>query len=217
MCYYGQDDEYNEGVMVFMDKEKVDANELWDVAWTYIRTVVDTLREPFLVLDEDLEVLSANKTFYRFFQTTEEKTENKKVYDLGEGEWNIPELRMLLEDILPNNTYFEDFKVEHVFSKIGRRILLLNGRRIYKKAEKKPIMLLAMEDITREKLLESQLREYANKLNIEVAEKTKQLEMRVQELEKLNKTMVGRELKMVELKKEINELKKIINLKPNQI
>lgn len=75
-------------------------------------------------------------------------------------------------------------------------------------------MLLAMEDITKEKQLENQLREYAKKLNVEVAEKTRQLELRVKELEKLNKTMVGRELKMVELKSEIDELKKIIKTKP---
>lgn len=95
-----------------MDKKVIKADELWDVAWTYIRTVVDTLREPFLVLDEHLEVLSANKTFYRVFQTTEKETEHKKIYNLGAGEWDIPRLRILLEDILPKNTYFEDFKVE---------------------------------------------------------------------------------------------------------
>lgn len=71
-----------------------------------------------------------------------------------------------------------------------------------------------MEDITKEKQLENQLREYAKKLNVEVAEKTRQLELRVKELEKLNKTMVGRELRMVELKSEIDELKKIIKTKP---
>jgi len=197
-----------------MNKSKINADELWDVAWTYIRTVVDTLREPFLVLDESLGVLSANKTFYKVFQTTIEKTEHKKIYNLGDGEWNNPKLRILLEDILPKNTYFEDFKVEQVFPKIGHKILLLNARRIYREGEIKPIILLAMEDITKEKQLENQLRDYAKKLNVEVAEKTKQLELRVKELEKLNKTMVGRELKMVELKKEIDELKAIVSSKP---
>ncbi|MEP7103268.1 MAG: PAS domain-containing protein [Candidatus Dojkabacteria bacterium] len=196
--------------------DNVDADHIWDVAWSYIKTVVDTLREPFLILDENLAVLSANKTFYKVFQTTPEVTESKKIYDLGNGQWDIPKLRILLEDILPKNTYFEDFKVEHVFPQIGRRILLLNARRIFRENEKNPIMLLAMEDITKQKELEEQLREYARKLNIEVAHQTKQLELRVVELEKLNETMVGRELKMIELKKELEELKSIISLKPKK-
>ncbi len=199
-----------------MDTEKIDADTIWEVAWTYIRTVVDTAREPFLVLDENLEVLSANKTFYKLFQVTPEDTEHKKVYKLGDGQWDIPKLRILLEDILPKNTYFEDFKVEYDFPKIGHRILLLNARRIFRQNDKRPIMLLAMEDITRQKQLEDQLKEYTRKLNVEVAQKTEQLEVRVLELEKLNKAMVGRELKMIELKKEIEELKMLVSPKPNK-
>ena len=92
--------------------KKIDADDLWKVAWTYIRTVVDTIREPFLILDENLVVISANKTFYSAFQVNPEETEGKRVYDLGNGQWNIPKLKILLEDILPKNTFFEDFKKE---------------------------------------------------------------------------------------------------------
>jgi chemotaxis protein methyltransferase CheR len=199
-----------------MDTGKIDADALWEVAWTYIRTVVDTAREPFLVLDENLEVLSANKTFYKLFQVDPQETEHKKVYRLGNGQWDIPKLRILLEDILPKNTYFEDFKVEYDFPKIGHKILLLNARRIYKHNDQRPIMILAMEDITRQKQLEDQLREYTRKLNVEVAQKTQQLEIRVLDLEKLNEAMVGRELKMIELKKEIEKLKKLVTPRPNK-
>lgn len=192
------------------EKSAVNADELWDVAWTYIRTVVDTLREPFIILDKDLKVLSANRTFYTIFQVTPEETEGKRVYNLGDGQWDIPKLKILLEDILPKNTFFDDFKVEHDFPKIGKKIMMLNARRIYTSGEKKPIMLLAMEDITKQRQLEGQLKEYAKKLNIEVAKKTAELEARVKELERLNKTMIGRELKMVELKKEVEDLKKLI-------
>ncbi|HUC90120.1 MAG TPA: PAS domain-containing protein [Patescibacteria group bacterium] len=197
-----------------MSTEKIDVDALWEVAWTYIRTVVDTAREPFLVLDENLDVLSANKIFYKLFQVAPEETERKKVYQLGNGQWNIPRLRILLEDILPKNTYFEDFNVECDFPKIGHRVLLLNARRIYKQNDQQPIMLLAMEDITRQKQLEDQLKEYTRKLNVEVAQKTQQLEARVRDLERLNKAMVGRELKMIELKEEIEELKKLVIARP---
>lgn len=187
---------------------KIDADEVWEVAWTYIRTVVDTLREPFLILDEDLQVLSANKTFYSFFQVIPAETEGKRVYDLGNGQWNIPKLKILLEDILPKNTYFEDFKVEHNFPKIGKRIIILNARRIYRTGEERPIMLLAMEDITKQKQLEEQLKEYTKKLTIEVAKRTAELELRVRELERTNKIMIGREMKMIELKRELAKYKK---------
>lgn len=185
----------------------IEADQLWEVAWTYIRTVVDTLREPFLILDEKLVVTSANRTFYTFFQVTKEETEGKRVYDLGNGQWNIDKLRILLEDILPKNTFFEDFRVEHVFPRIGRKIMMLNARRVYMNGEIDPIMLLAMEDITKQVTLEEQLKEYTKKLTHEVAKRTAELEKRVRELERLNKIMVGRELKMVQLKTELKKLK----------
>ncbi len=186
----------------------INADKLWEVAWTYIRTVVDTVREPFLILDKDLRVISANKTFYSVFQVTEEETEGELVYSLGNGQWDIPKLKILLEDILPKNSYFEDFKVEHTFPKIGFKIMMLNARQIYTHGDEKPIMLLAMEDTTRQKLLEDQLKEYTKRLHLEVAKRTAELEVRVKELERINKVMVGREIKMIELKRELEKLKK---------
>ena len=135
------------------------------------------------------------------------KTENKLVYDLGNGQWNIPKLKTLLEDILPKNTFFEDFRVEHDFPEIGHRVMILNARQIHAEWVKGEIIMLAMEDITKQIQLEDQLREYAKKLNIEVAKKTAELETRVKELERMNKIMMGREKKMLELKAEIEKLK----------
>lgn len=191
-----------------MKENKIDADKLWEVAWTYIKTVVDTVREPFLILDKDLLVLSANKTFYLVFQTTIGETEGKKVYQLGNGQWDIPKLRILLEDILPKNTHFEDFRVEHEFPKIGHKIILLNARQVHTTDIDKPIMLLAMEDITKQIKLEEQLKEYTKRLTEEVARRTAELEVRVKELERVNKIMVGREMKMIELKAELEKLKK---------
>lgn len=189
------------------EQNKVNADELWNVAWTYIRTVVDTVRESFLILDKELRVLSANKTFYAFFQTSMEETEGALVYDLGNGQWDIPRLKILLEDILPKNTHFEDFRVEHTFPTIGLRIMMLNARQVHITDQKTPIILLAMEDITKQILLEDKMKRYTEELTLEVAKRTTELEARVKELETLNSTMIGRELKMVELKKEIDELK----------
>ncbi|MEK7152645.1 MAG: PAS domain-containing protein [Patescibacteria group bacterium] len=184
-----------------MEAGKIDADDQWKVAWTYIQTVVDTLREPFLILDEDLRIISANRTFYTFFRVAQEETEGKRVYDLGNGQWDIPKLNILLEDILPKNTFFEDFKVEHTFPKIGYKIMLLNARRIYKSDEKRPIMLLAMEDITKQRQLEEQLKVYAKRLTQEVAKRTAQLEACVNDLEVTNKKLQGYEAQLLELKK----------------
>lgn len=183
-----------------MNKEKINADELWNFAWTYIKTIVDTLREPFLILDKDLKILSANRMFYSFFQVFQKNTEGKKVYKIGNGQWNIPQLRVLLEDILPKNIFFENFKVDHDFPKIGRRVMVLNARRIYTNGQDKPIMLLAIEDITKQVHLENHLKEYTNKLNIEVAKRTAELEVRVKELERKNKIMESQKKKIASLK-----------------
>ncbi len=186
----------------------MEANKIWEVAWTYIRTVVDTVREPFLILDENLTILSANKTFYTAFQVNKKDTEGKRVYDIGNGQWDIPKLKILLEDILPKNSHFEDFKVEHDFPKIGHKVMILNARRVHITNEKKPIMLLAMEDVTKQITLENQLKEYTKKLTLEVAKRTAELEVRVKELERINRVMLGRESKMIALKAELRKLKK---------
>jgi hypothetical protein len=193
---------------------KINADKLWSVAWTYIKTIVDTLREPFLILGKDLRILSANRTFYLNFQVTPEETEGKLVYDLGNGQWNIPKLRILLEDILPKNTFFADFKVEHNYPKIGHKIMKLKARQIHAGEVKQDIILLAIEDITKQIQLEDQLKEYAKQLNVVVATKTAELETRVKELERLNKIMVDRELKMIELKNELGNLKNPAKIQP---
>ena len=172
--------------------QQVNAEELWEFAWTYVKTVVDTLREPFLILDKDFRVLSANRMFYAFFKVEQQDTEGRIVYSLGDGQWNIPNLKILLEDILPKNTFFENFNVKHTFPKIGERIMLLNARRIHLLDEQQPMILLAMEDITKQKQLEDQLREYTESLTREVAKRTAELEARVKELEKINEAMAAR-------------------------
>jgi two-component system CheB/CheR fusion protein len=121
-------------------------------ARAYFESIVDTVREPLLVLDIDLRVVSANKSFYRVFHTTQTQTEGKPVYELGTGQWDIEKLRTLLEDILPKNTKFENYEVEAEIPKLGRRVFTLNARRMKQLAGMSDLILLAFEDMTREDL-----------------------------------------------------------------
>lgn len=128
--------------------------KIWGESWVYIKTVVDVLREPVLILDKNLCVLAANEPFYRTFQVELKETEDTLVYKLGNGQWDIPDLRRLLEDILPKNTFFKGFRVTHEFPSIGRKIMILNARQIhnsgtYKGSSVPSIILLAMEDVTK--------------------------------------------------------------------
>jgi PAS domain S-box-containing protein len=120
----------------------------------FTQSIFATIREPLLVLDAGLRVLSANKSFYQTFSITPQDTEGKLIYELSKGQWNIPKLRELLEDILPENTAFEDYEVYHEFPGIGRRIMQLNARRIHDGGHKTEKILLAIEDITERKEME---------------------------------------------------------------
>ncbi len=122
----------------------------WEEGFTYVKTVVDIVHGPVLILDKNLRVIAANEDFYRVFQVEVKDTEGKMVYELGNDQWNIPALRKLLEDILPQNTFFKGFEVIHEFPVIGRKIMILNARKFYVKEDETfpPIILLAMEDVT---------------------------------------------------------------------
>jgi PAS domain-containing protein len=100
------------------------------------------------VLDENLRVISANRAFFRTFHVTSVETEGKLIYDLGAGQWDIPKLREILGQVIPENTSFDGFRVEHTFPEVGRKTLLLNARRITSKETGKEMILLAIEDIT---------------------------------------------------------------------
>jgi two-component system CheB/CheR fusion protein len=114
----------------------------------FAEAVVETVREPLLVLDKDLKVVSSNPAFYRHFQTNGQETIGRQIYELGDGQWNIPELRKLLEEIVPENTKLEDFRVHAVLPKIGTRTMLLNARQTKHGGEATGGILLAFEDIT---------------------------------------------------------------------
>lgn len=175
-----------------------------ELALHYMKSLVDVARESFLILDADLRVISANPVFYQTFKVAKESTEKMYVYELGNGQWNIAELRKLLEEILPDKKTVKDYEVTHNFESIGKKTMLLNSRQI----DAVQLIVLAIEDISERKSLQEKLAEHTQGLEAKIAQRTKELADRIKELETLNKSMVGREIKMIELKKEIDELKK---------
>ena len=114
----------------------------------YSEGIVETIREPLLVLDSDLRVLFANQNFQDVFKVDVRDTIGKRIFDLGNQQWDIPKLHTLLERIIPKHSQFNNYRVEHSFPSIGRRVMLLNARRILKPPEQRSTILLAFEDIT---------------------------------------------------------------------
>lgn len=155
-----------------------------------------SIREPLMVLDSDLKVVKANHSFYRTFNANPEQTEGMLIYDLGNGQWDIPKLKELLEGILPQNSILNDFEVEHNFETIGRKIMHLNARRIYREATQTELILLAIEDVTEREYYKRHLEEIVEKRTAQLrvareeAEKSKLLaEAALYEIKKLKQQL----------------------------
>ncbi len=125
----------------------------------FAESIINTVREPLIVLDQDLRVVTVSRSFYGVFKVKPEETVGQLIYDLGNKQWNIPKLRELLETILPEKTSFDNYEVEHDFATIGRRVMLLNARQIERAMGKERIILLAIEDVTERSHFEDLLEE----------------------------------------------------------
>jgi chemotaxis protein methyltransferase CheR len=167
--------------------------------------VLGSVREPLLVLDNSHKVVGANPSFYKNFCVTQENTEGALIYDLGNGQWNIPRLRELLEEVLPRNCVFNDFEVEHSFENIGPKIMHLNARKINLKSIDAQLILLAIEDVTErehykrnlEEIVEARTSELA--LARQAAEKEKETaETALLEIQKLKKQLEGEKAYLTE-------------------
>ena len=135
-------------VLTFQDITKLrNAEQVAQAARGVAASIVETIREPLLVLDDQLRVVSTNRSFYRTFQVTPREVEQQLLYHLCAGAWNLPDLRHLLEEILPKNSSFQDFVVDQTFPHIGRKVLLLNGRRLEQGLVLPGRILLAMEEV----------------------------------------------------------------------
>ncbi len=148
--------------------------------------IIQSMRDGLLMLSEDLKIVFANSAFYENFKVAPDETIGRYIYDLGNGQWNIPALRDLLEKTLSNDQEFHEFKIRHDFPNIGLKVMLLNGIKIKANGY---MTLLVISDITNMEKVHQALKES------------------FETLEKMNKYMVGRENKMVELKSEIADLK----------
>ena len=142
------------------DKRSMEEKRLQD-ALEYSDAIIATVREPLLVLNKELRIITANRAFYQTFHVSPEETEKQLIYDVGNRQWEIPGLRELLETILSKNTSFEDFEVVHDFESVGLRTMLLNARKIYRETNHSEMILIAIEDITERKKAEEQLKLHA--------------------------------------------------------
>src|SRR3989339_511578 len=114
----------------------------------YSESIIETIRKPLLVLDKDLRVVSAGRAFYDTFKVKEKETEGKLIYKLGNGQWNIPALKVLLSNVLSKKSVFQDYEIDHEFKTIGKKHMILNGREIKRGNGKSRLILLAIEDVT---------------------------------------------------------------------
>lgn len=157
--YTTGDNEIDGAVMTLVDIDPLKRGmEKLKEARDYAEAIVETVRAPLVILDADLRVKTSNQAFYETFKVRKEETENRLIYELGNGQWNIPRLRILLEEILPRSNQFHDLEVDHEFERIGHRTMMLNARQIYNNNDDTKLILLALEDITERKRAEDQLK-----------------------------------------------------------
>ena len=171
--------------LIIVNQELYERNDQLNHARQYAESIVTTIHEPLIVLDTNLRVKSANKAFYKHFQLTEQETEGELLYVLGNGQWNISALRRKLE----NERKFENLEITHHFKDFGERILLLNANQMLKADSTVQLILLVIEDITEKRKMEISQKEFNEKLETLVEERTKSLMIANTQLEHSNKNL----------------------------
>lgn len=172
--------------LTILNQELNNLNEQVTEAKNYAESIVATIREPLLVLDKNLRVKTANTAFYKTFGIGEKETTGVLIYDVGDKQWNIPELRTLLEEILPQKTNLNDFEIKHHFKNTGNRIMLLNAIEIPSDKIDEKLILLAILDITEQKINQFQLEEKVKLRTIELSNANEMLLQKNNELESFN-------------------------------
>src|SRR6185503_6279844 len=128
-------------------KKKLKELDIED-ALKYTEGIINTMHDPLIILYEDFMVALASLSFYRAFEVIPKETEGQFIYDLGNRQWDIPELRRLLEEILPKSTSFDNFEITHNFPHVGKKTMLLNARRIFLQANDTKLIIMTIKDVT---------------------------------------------------------------------
>ena len=156
--YRTLDDQIDGVVLTLQDIDAIKvASEQLRKSGELFYAIINTVRQPLLVLDSDLRVMSVNLSFLHTFKVSREQTANKFLYRLGNEQWNIPRLRALLEEVLPQDQTVMNYEIEHDFEHIGHRTMVLNARKLFQLTAREPMILLAIEDVTQRKLAEAAL------------------------------------------------------------
>lgn len=156
-------DEFPSTTVLGIDIDQFKHNiDLFKYSIDYAEAIVNTVREPLVILNKDLQVITANRAFYQTFQLMPDKLENRPFYELGEGALNIPKFKKLLQKVLKKGTSFDDFEIEYELPRLGKRVLLLNARKFYRQINDTQTILLAIEDVTKLRNVESQKDEFAS-------------------------------------------------------
>ncbi|MDQ3076269.1 MAG: ATP-binding protein [bacterium] len=157
------------------------------VMFAYAEAIVETVREPLVILDEELHIKTANKAFFDSFRVNKTETYNKSIFGIGNGQWDTSELKKLLYEVLPENSIFNDYEITHKFEDIGERTMLLNARRIVLEGHQTELILLAIEDITEMKKLEKEKDDFISMVSHELKTPLTTIKMFVHLLHGINK------------------------------
>ncbi len=186
MIVHNSDERYR--ITITDITERKHAEKTVEDALSQAESIINTVREPLIVLDAKIRVISANRSFYETFKVNPLETEGKVLYELGDRQWDIPKLRQLLGNILPDSSVFEDYEITHFFPEIGKKTMLLNARQIRIDSQKSMI-LLAIEDITKRKQIEEKLKHIHENLEERVDEQTVELKSIIDELRRSNEEL----------------------------
>jgi len=193
--------------LITTNQELQTRNDLLNESYEFSNAIIATLHEPMIVMDKDLRIKTANKSFYRIFQLNEDRAEGKHLFDLEDKQWNIASLRELLEHIIPKNSSFTNFKITHTFPRIGEKDFLLNASRIVQKSHGEQLILLSFNDITEAmRTQKNELEVYAKDI-----EKTKTYNLtlkkavleRTKELDLSNKALTEKNNELGRMNKEL--------------